>query len=222
MSEDIERLRKASVSPFHTFDAIDGALFSELVQHLDDCEGGDDEGLLKMLNRESRLKSRLQQESIDNISGRKDIPWDDATLLWVICAEIKDDGTPALLDNGIARERLGRFPWGDGSPISYLLEYMIEESGTNLDSLLSKLNSGLKQATLGHERYEFGFGGLSLMGWLNQEEVEEMNLLLLKSSWGVSSLEPLDGGVRQIVKHLMVILKSARSKRTGVLLRSHD
>ena len=222
VSDEISILSKASTSPFHTFDAIDGELMNTLIQVLDACEDGDDTELLKLFTSDSQLKERLQNESIDSIEGRRDIPWDDATILWIVCAKIKDDGSPVLLDNGMARDRLGRFPWGDGSPISYLLEYMIEETGSGLDNLLKKLNDDLSYATLSHERYESGFGGLSFMGWLNVDEVEEMNKILLKSSWGVSSMEPHDGGVRQIIKHLTVILKSARAKRTGILLRRHE
>ena len=217
----MDLLENASTNPFHTFDPIDGKLTESLIQALESSVSGDDEKLLKLFDGDSRLQQRLARESIENLSRRDDIPWDDATVLWLIARQTDADGTPAWLDKGMARDKLGRFPWADGSPLTYLLEFMIDDEDTGIKELLLKLNLGLSESIVGHDRYENGFGGLSLMGWLNEEEVESMNRGLLHAAWGVSSVEPFDGGVREIVKHLTVLLKSARAKGTGILLRRH-
>lgn len=218
----LDLLENASTNPFHTFDPIDGKLTEVLIHALEASVGGDDEQLLKLFNDDKRLQERLARESVETLAQRSDIPWDDATVLWMIARQTEDDGTPAWLDKGMARDKLGRFPWADGSPLTYLLEFMIVDEDTEIKDLLLKLNLGLCESNIGHDRYENGFGGLSLMGWLNEEEVESMGRRLLHTSWGVSSVEPFDGGVRTIIKHLTVLLKSARAKSTGILLRRHS
>jgi len=40
--------------------------------------------------------------------------------------------------------------------------------------------------------------------------------------WSVSADEPLDGGVRDAIKHLISILKSAERRGVGVMQRSHS
>ena len=40
--------------------------------------------------------------------------------------------------------------------------------------------------------------------------------------WGVASDEPLDGGVRDIIKHVVAILRSAERNQVGLMLRSHS
>ena len=218
----MEYLENASTNPFHTFDPIDGKLTESLIQALEDSVDGDDGGLLKLFNDDKRFQERLARESVQTLTQRSDIPWDDATILWMIARQTENDGTPAWLDKGMARDKLGRFPWADGSPLTYLLEFIIDDEDTGVKDLLTKLNLGLSESSIGHDRYENGFGGLSLMGWLNEEEVESVIRGLLHASWGVSSVEPFDGGVREIVKHLTVLLKSARAKNTGMLLRRHS
>jgi len=218
----MDLLENASTNPFHTFDPIDGKRTESLIQALEASVDGDDEQLLKLFNDDKRFQKRLARESVDTLTQRSDIPWDDATVLWMIARQTEDDGTPAWLDKGMARDKLGRFPWADGSPLTYLLEFMIVDEDTGIRDLLLKLNLGLSESNIGHGRYESGFGGLSLMGWLNEEEVESMGRGLLHTSWGVSSVEPFDGGVRKIIKHLTVLLKSARAKGAGILLRRHS
>ena len=220
--DSMDLLENASTNPFHTFDPIDGELTENLIMALESSANGDDEKLLKLFSDNKRLQERLDRESISTLTQRSDIPWDDATVLWIIARQIEDDGTPAWLDKGMARDKLGRFPWADGSPITYLLEFMIDDEDTGIKDLLLKLNLGLSEYTVGHDRYENGFGGLSLMGWLSEDEVDSMCKGLMHTSWGVSSVEPFDGGVREILKHLMVLLKSARAKSNGILLRKHS
>jgi len=220
MSMDL--LENATTNPFHTFDPIDGKMAESLIQALDSSVDGDDEQLLKLFEDDKRLQERLARESVETLTQRSDIPWDDATVLWMIARQTEADGTPAWLDKGMARDKLGRFPWADGSPLTYLLEFMINDEDADIKDLLLKLNLGLCESSIGHDRYENGFGGLSLMGWLNEEEVESIGRMFMHTSWGVSSVEPYDGGVREIVKHLTVLLKSARAKGTGIMLRRHS
>lgn len=54
------------------------------------------------------------------------------------------------------------------------------------------------------------------------DEVGNLRRLLMTGAWGVSADEPYDGGVREVVKHLVVILRGAQARGVGVLLRSHS
>ena len=67
-----------------------------------------------------------------------------------------------------------------------------------------------------------GFGGLSLHGWLTTDEVTILRLYLQKSPWKVSKNETFDGGVRDVVRHLLIMLKTAEKRGMGILMRSHD
>ena len=120
-------------------------------------------------------------------------------------------------------ERIGRFPSKDGNAISYLRQYHLpEKDDSTLSELLEQLDVGLRAETHGDERLSEGFGGLILHGWLIPEQVRELRLLLQKSAWTVASDETFDGGVREIVRHLLILLKSAEKRNLGILMRSHE
>jgi hypothetical protein len=125
------------------------------------------------------------------------------------------------LDKGRAREKLGRYPSADGSPLTYLEDYLVQQDGSNILSLLTKLQRGLDEDHLGHSRFKSGFGGLELRGWLSADEVATLRQELQKTPWGVSSQESHDGGVMEVVKHLMIILRSADSRGWGIVFRRH-
>ena len=71
-------------------------------------------------------------------------------------------------------------------------------------------------------KYVNGNGGLNILGFLTFEEVISLRRLLSGRNWSVSSEEPLDGGVRDGVKHLSSLLKAAERRDSGVMLRSHN
>jgi hypothetical protein len=52
-------------------------------------------------------------------------------------------------------------------------------------------------------------------------EANELRKYFTGRMWSVSADEPLDGGVRDAIKHLVLILKSAERRGVGVMLRSH-
>jgi hypothetical protein len=203
---------------FYTFDAIESNIFSELISSL---QTNDDNSFKDLIKNNEEVSKRLHSEGLKDISSRSDLSWDDATLLWVLSSIRKVDGSMESLDQGRAREKLGRYPSADGSPLTYLEDYLIQKDGSNILSLLTKLQAGLSEEHLGHSRFGNGFGGLELRGWLSADEVAALRQELQESPWGVSSQELYDGGVMEVVKHLVIILRSAHSRGWGIVFRRH-
>ena len=123
------------------------------------------------------------------------------------------------------------FHGGNGSVISYLKQFIKsnvrDDSEDNpnfatIMSLLSKLDSFNTRNNYEFPKYVNGSGGLNILGFLNFEEVISLRRLLSGRNWSVSSEEPLDGGVRDGVKHLSALLKAAERRDSGVMLRSHN
>ena len=196
---------------------------SELADILDSIREGGDDLLTNLSESNPEIASNLESQGVIVSSGRKSIEWDDATILFIALRETTDDGGPAEpLDRGISMERLGRFPSDDGNAIAYLREYLIPESdGDTGSTLLTQLDSGFRQESRGHDNLSVGFGGLKLHGWLTINDVANLRTYLQKSSWKVASDELLDGGVREIVRHLVIILKTAEKRGVGILMRAH-
>jgi hypothetical protein len=63
--------------------------------------------------------------------------------------------------------------------------------------------------------------GLHICGILDMNEAHQLRKFFTGRMWSVSAEEPLDGGVRDAIKHLVQILKSAERRGVGVMLRSH-
>ena len=196
---------------------------SELADILDSIREGGDDLLTNLSESNPEIASNLESQGVIVSSGRKSIEWDDATILFIALRETTDDGGPAEpLDRGISMERLGRFPSDDGNAIAYLREYLIPESdGDTGSTLLTQLDSGFRQESRGHDNLSVGFGGLKLHGWLTINDVANLRTYLQKSSWKVASDELLDGGIREIVRHLVIILKTAEKRGVGILMRAH-
>lgn len=213
-------MASGNTQAFYTFDAIESEIFSELISLLQ-TNDDDDNSFTDLIKKNEKVSKRLDSEGQKDISSRNDISWDDATLLWVLSSIRKADGSMESLDKGRAREKLGRYPSTDGSPLTYLEDYLIQEDGSNILSLLTKLQGCLSEYHLGHSRFENGFGGLELRGWLSADEVGTLRQELQKTPWGVSSHELYDGGVMEVVKHLMIILRSAHSRGWGIVFRRH-
>ncbi|MGY8702539.1 MAG: hypothetical protein ACKVHH_07540 [Candidatus Poseidoniales archaeon] len=212
-------MASGNTQAFYTFDAIESGIFSELMSSLQADD--DDSSFKNLIKKNEEVSKRLDSEGLKQISSRSDLSWDDATLLWVLSSIRKADGSMESLDKGRAREKLGRYPSADGSPLTYLEDYLVQEDGSEIISLLSKLKGCLSEDHLGHSRFGNGFGGLELRGWLSADEVGALRQELQNSPWGVSSHELYDGGVMEVVKHLMVILRSAHSKGWGIVFRRH-
>jgi len=219
----LESLNTKGITPFHTFDPMQELRVSELADMLDSMRLGGEDTLCNLAASHPEAAKSLESQGVILSNGRSSIEWDDATLLFIALRAMTKQGEPTEpLDRGISMERLGRFPTKDGDAIAYLREFLIpvnEEEQGNL--LLLQLNSGFRSETRGHDSLSTGFGGMTLHGWLTAPEVTILRTFLQKSPWKVARNEPLDGGVREIVRHLLIILKTAEKRSIGILMRAH-
>ena len=152
-------------------------------------------------------------------------------ILFTSCVELTNDGRPLPLGETMTRERFGRFPYGDGSALGYLLEFMrpnrsiTDHDGQSiydgLVQLLEQLAHGCEEQQRGHQRFEDGFGGMQIHGFLRAEEVRQLRKNLASRAWTASYEEPLDGGVADVAKHFTTLLKAAERRRVGLALRTH-
>ena len=219
-------------SPFITLDACDGTLVTQMVPALEDAAAGDNTQWSEMVKQNPSVAERLTSQGIENPSDRTSIAWDDPTLLFTATIVLTSEGRALPLGDGKARERIGRFPYGDGSPISYMTEYMrpnhqrsslTQRIGMDeILDLLNKLNHGLSDQHIGHHRYNEGKAGMDIRGFLSAEEVRRLRLGLAGRGWSVTADEPLDGGMRDASKNLIAVLRAAERRDVGVFLRSHS
>ncbi len=219
----MESLNSGGITPFHTFDPMQGLLVSEVADILDSIRQGGEDILSELASTYPDAARNLESQGIILSRGRAAIELDDATLLFIALRATAEDGSPAEpLERGISMERLGRFPTADGNAIAYLREFLIPENADDLGGqLLLQLDSGLRNEVRDHDNLSIGFGGMTLHGWLTTPEVSLLRTYLQKSSWKVAQKEPLDGGVREIVRHLLIILKTAEKRGVGILMRAH-
>lgn len=201
-------------SSFHTFDPIKLSPDS-LTGAINASMEGKHENLLYLLEGISGLPELKEGEQS---------PVDKATLLFISILDWQDDGgAPRALDGGHSRERLGRFPSNDGNAVEYLLEFTGEgEGGSGLHPLLKKLGRGFGDDTLGHNGFGEGSMGIELLGWLDSADVNELRKEIERGRWMVKSDEPLDGGVQDAFRHLLVFLRSASRRKCGILMRRHS
>ena len=208
-----------STTPFYTLDAIDDEIFALIVK------SEKDEDWKEILQNNS-IKDRLTSQGIIALE-RNEIRWDDATLLFTLGLKLDNNNIPIKLGDLKNRERFGRFPSTDGSALNYFSEYT---KATQRDSslvnrptfgelmvLINKLNKGLENTS-----FSSGIGGLRIHGWITSEEATDLRKAIKSGQWGVASDEPLDGGVRDIIKHVVAILRSAERNQVGLMLRSHS
>jgi len=218
-----------STTSFFTLDACDGELAIKIMTVLS-LNGNDLEKSWKQLLFDNpQMEARLRSQGIDTPSSRGSIEWDDAMILFTCTLEINNQNRPVQLGEQLSKERFGRFPWGNGSATNYLLEFLrpnnssasTKESYDGMMKLLGKLNSFCIQEPLGDSKYSNGVGGLNICGILDKNEVYDLRKYFTGRMWSVSADEPLDGGVRDAIKHLVLILKSAERYGVGMMLRSH-
>ncbi len=211
------------IPAFHTFTAIRDGLAPALVDALESANGGDDSAFRNLLDGDPHLAANLEAQDADTSSGRSGIDWDDATVLLTALMARDDSGRAIQIGGELSRDRLGRFPWGDANPLSYLLEWCSSpvEDGEILDDLLLALAGRFSSAPLGHEPYEKSTVG-RLHGWLESDELSELVQLLTNGRYVTHVDEPHDGGVNDIVRHLVTISRAALRQECGLLLRSHS
>lgn len=227
MDEEIQ----ASTTAFFTLDAFDGDLASPLMAAIEQAMNGDEQEWNNLVEAQPTLKERLIQQGIETPSSFATIRWDPAMILFTSCVELTNDGRPLPLGETMTRERFGRFPYGDGSALGYLLEFMrpnrsiTDHDGQSiydgLVQLLEQLAHGCEEQQRGHQRFEDGFGGMQIHGFLRAEEVRQLRKNLASRAWTASYEEPLDGGVADVAKHFTTLLKAAERRRVGLALRTH-
>ncbi|HIA90467.1 MAG: hypothetical protein CXX80_05675 [Methanobacteriota archaeon] len=231
----------AATAPFHTFEACDATKLELIMTMLADAKTvpstspmttpssgttqgdmKDSSSTFKAMMENDEIVARLESQGVTSPENRGEIDWDDATLAW-ICSLPGDGGLPEPLGNDKSRERMGRFPWGDGNPLSYLLEFITPfDDGEELLALVSELALRFSSEKIGHDNYRNGAGGMCMLGYLSADEARELQQLLSRGKWAVSSDEVFDGGVREIAKYLVIVLRQAFSRGNGVLLRAHS
>ena len=201
-------------SSFHTFDPIRLPPDS-LIGPINESMDGRHEDLLNLVGGFGVLP-----ELIEGTSS----PIDRATSLFISILDWQDDGgAPRALDKGHSRERLGRVPSNDGNAIEYLIQFTSEGDGdSSLHSLLGKLGGGLSKSTIGPTGFNEGSGGIELLGWLDYSDVRDLRKEIERGGWSVRSDEPLDGGVQDAFRHLLVFLRSASKRKCGILMRRHS
>lgn len=227
MNEDLQ----ANTPAFFTLDGFDGNLARQMLPTIQDASQGQTEAWTNLVNNEQKLMERLDSQGLVSPMKFETISWDQATLLFTSAMAITAEGLPLQIGERLTRERFGRFPYTDGSGLRYFLDHIrpnksiTENDGgemyDRIVSMLTQLCEGLTEAHQGHSRYESGFGGLQLLGYLTQEEVSDLRKLLTGRSWTVSYEEPLDGGVADIAKHFTTLLKAAERRRVGLIHRRH-
>ena len=200
-------------SAFYTFDPIryDPIL---LIEPILSSIGGDHKEIKKIVQYSNEIK---------NLVEGKEAPYDYSTMLFLTIMDWKEGGgSPEPLDNGIARDRIGRFPSDSGNAIEYILEFTREnEEGILFHELLIKLTNGLSPENLGEEGFNRGFAGMELLGWLNNEDVKLLLQTMQSGKWVIKSNETIDGGVRDSLRHLQTLLKAANRRGCGILMRRH-
>tara|TARA_Y100000591_G_C21790061_1_gene676050 strand:- start:543 stop:1166 length:624 start_codon:yes stop_codon:yes gene_type:complete len=200
-------------SSFHTFDPIRNSPGLMKKGIIDSISG----------NHEELLLSVPGIEEVAGLKEGEDAPLDKATMLFISVLDWQDDwSVPRSLDGGHSRERLGRFPIDDGNAIEYLLRYTKEGDGSDLHFLLEKLCRGLNEDTFGHSGFNEGSGGIEMLGWLDGKDVSNIRREIEKGAWSVKSDEPLDGGVQDAFRHLLVFLRAAVKRKCGILMRRHS
>lgn len=221
---------EGGTSPFITLDACNGNRAEAVLNALESAANGDESMWNTLITNDEEFKMRLVEQGISDPEKRSSISWDDATVLFIGCVELSKDGKPLPIGDGILREKVGRFPWGNGSLLNYMHEFIRpnEQRGSkNVDgyekivTLIENLSQRCGPSHVGHERYHNGQAGLNIRGFLSKEQVRELRLALSGRSWSVTADEPIDGGMRDVSRNLIAVLRAAERRDVGMFLRSH-
>ena len=218
-----------TTTAFYTLHSCDGDIAMAISEILRlGTEEKNEEWQLLLESRPS-LKSRLSDQGLAEPFALEQITWDDAMLLFLCSINIDEEGKPMAIGESLKRERFGRFPYGNGSSVDYLLEFLRPNSRVNdngkmfsrMIDLLKKMSSFNHGEDYSFARFDGGSGGMNILGFLSLEEVIEMRKMLAGRNWSVASDEPLDGGVRDAIKHLTAMLRAAERIDSGILHRAH-
>lgn len=217
----------ASTNPFHLFALIRGDIPALLVDALEEAHNGNEKPLADLLSKDTVLATTFKDEDCSLSAGRNGCPKSDSTLLFIGLTPLDENRERVRMErHPLARERLGRYPYGDGNALTYLLEWAsrtdLERGGKSGDfpALIDKLNSELRFEKRGHKRFCEG-DYADLWGYLTGEECEELDKLLRKGEFKILADEPLDGGVADITRHLKSVVRSAARHKLGLLHYTH-
>ncbi|MAS57993.1 MAG: hypothetical protein CMA37_05240 [Euryarchaeota archaeon] len=205
-----------STTPFLTIDPMVSSRLAPVHKAL---TGGD---WAKVVQEDEELESRLKSQGVETPTERDSISWDDANLFFLSCVKLSQIGQPMPLEAGISKERFGRFPFGDGSPMTYLRDWIRDsrrdtKTLEELSELLEKLATGLSGTSI-----EKGVGRLEMRGWLSYSETTKLRKCLTSKCWMPAADEPLDGGCHDAAKHLVALLRAAEKRDCGIVLRVHN
>lgn len=235
-----------STAEFHTFSPIRTDLAGILADALESANGNSDSGgnaddsaLLKLWDDDEEMRQTMLDEGCDLSGGRSGSTQSDSMLLLVALSATDLRGNRLRpFDDGRTRDRLGRFPWGDGNPLSYFRTFasnptkssskskVADDKKTHFDpstdclGLIEALDTRLTEGSRGHNRFSSGSYG-TLYGWLDHEEVRTLEKLLAKGSYKVSADEPLDGGTADVARNLTMVLRAAQKEGAGIIHFSH-
>ena len=216
-----------STTAFYTLDGCHASLVSDVFLALLSWNQNSHQEWSNVIEH-PRIQERLKSQGIDVFQTRDDIQWDNPTLLFTLTRMLDSDSIPIMLGEDKNRERFGRFPHSTGSAIRYIRENvrqvgpqsneMYEDLLTHLDYLLTRCDAH----HVGNEHFMIGRAGLNIMGFLSGEEVKILRSSLLGGGWTVARDEPIDGGVRDAIRHLSPLLLAAERNNAGLIHRKHD
>ena len=218
-----------TTTAFYTLHSCDGEIALQIAEVLSLGDNEKCQSWIKLIQENPSLEQRLTDQGISQPSNLNSISWDDSMILFLCSINVDEDGKPMGIGESLKREKFGRFPFDDGSLTNYLIEFMrpnVRVSNSNevferILYLLQKLSSFNKEGDYTYPRFNGGMGGMNILGFLSLEEVIEIRRLLSGRNWSVASDEPLDGGVRDAIKHLLAMLRAAERIDSGVMHRAH-
>ena len=218
-----------TTTAFYTLHSCDGEIALQIAEVLSLGDNEKCQSWIKLIQENPSLEQRLTDQGISQPSNLNSISWDDSMILFLCSINVDEDGKPMGIGESLKREKFGRFPFDDGSLTNYLIEFMrpnVRVSNSNevferILHLLRKLSSFNKKGDHTYPRFNGGMGGMNILGFLSLEEVIEIRRLLSGRNWSVASDEPLDGGVRDAIKHLLAMLRAAERIDSGVMHRAH-
>ena len=216
-----------STTAFYTLDGCHANLVSEVFEALLLWNQNTPDAR-KNIVEHPRIQERLKSQGIDQFESRNDIQWDDPTLLFTLTRMLDSDSIPIMLGEDKNRERFGRFPHSTGSALQYIRENLRQvgaESNAMYDDLVTHLDYLLTRCDVDHvgnARFMEGQAGMNIMGFLSGDEVKILRTSLLGGGWTVARDEPIDGGVRDAIRHLSPLLLAAERNNAGLIHRKHD
>ena len=214
LGQDMEEAMETT-TPFLTIDPMISNRLSPVFNALNGGDWG------KVIDNDGDLLIRLVAQGVENPVKRSSIPWDDANLFFLSCLDTTKNGRSRPLEAGISKERFGRFPYGDGSAINYLREWMREYSKPDIFAEMADLLENLATRMTGTSM-ETGVGRMNVLGWLEIDDVTKLRKGITAKCWRPAASEPLDGGCQDAAKHLLALLRAAEKRKVGIALRIHN